>query len=714
MHGILPEVTPLERWEISQPGNVLRVFERGGGTKGEIGNPQREEDPGRPDVKLSSRGFGTQLRTDPVFLGLQKTRLLDPLPWFPGTNDQPGDYRASGCSGCHVVYANDRSREHSGPYAQFGNSGQTASADPTIPRGESGHPIRHAFTRSIPSSQCMVCHVHPGTNMVTTYFGYTWWDNEADGDTMYPKEQRHPTEGQRDEISQRNPEGAAIRGLWSDPNFLARDGQSGVQRQAQERPVRRLSQSRLGLSRRLRARPPGQLLDAKQQDRSIRPIPKNSPRPSTLRTFISKKACTASTATSSRIATATASSTASRARPSSSIAPIATAPSRNAPRCEPRVPPRPSAARLSTRCARRGASGASNGATANSTSAPMVEQEQEWEVVQTLDSITPGNPHYNEKSAVAKTLRTDGSTWGDVPADETQLAHANSSMTCYACHTSWTPNCFGCHLAMTRRTKQPMLHNEGLDTRNWTSYNFQVLRDDGYMLGVDGTVTGHRVAPARSSCAILVSSQNAESRLALLHAADGFGRRLQRAGLQHLRAAHRARARNQELHRLPRLGAARQQRLDGHAPAPGHQPVNFMGRYVYVADGNKGFEAVATAEHDEPEAVIGSDLQRMAYPDDYKQAPRAQSRADHRGPPRWRMCSTCSFAANISTPPWGRAASASTTSPTSTTRISPSASSPRRVSPLGQSLYMKTRYAMAVATPTTLGVDPLRTHAPGE
>jgi len=54
-----------------------------------------------------------------------------------------------------------------------------------------------------------------------------------------------------------------------------------------------------------------------------------------------------------------------------------------------------------------------------------------------------------------------------------------------------------------------MLHNEGITTRNYTSYNFQVLRDDIYMLAVDGTVTGHRIAPARSSCAVLVSSQNA-------------------------------------------------------------------------------------------------------------------------------------------------------------------------------------------------------------
>src|SRR5580693_8121688 len=179
--GILPEITPLERWEVSQPGNVLRVFERGAGPKGEVGEPSRDpNDAGKPDDKLSTRGFGTLLRTDPVFLGLQKTRLLDPLLSLPGTNDQPGDYRASGCSACHVIYANDRSEDHSANFAAYGNLGHSASSDPTISHEQSGHPIRHEFTRSIPSSQCMVCHIHPGTNMVATYFGYTWWDNEAD------------------------------------------------------------------------------------------------------------------------------------------------------------------------------------------------------------------------------------------------------------------------------------------------------------------------------------------------------------------------------------------------------------------------------------------------------------------------------------------------------------------------------------------------------
>ncbi|PYQ22633.1 MAG: hypothetical protein DMF81_11455, partial [Acidobacteria bacterium] len=97
-----------------------------------------------------------------------------------GTNDHPGDYRSSGCTACHVVYANDRSRSDSGPYAAFGNRGMSQTKDPTIRKDEPGHPLRHEFTESIPSAQCMTCHMHPGTSMVATYLGYTWWDNEAD------------------------------------------------------------------------------------------------------------------------------------------------------------------------------------------------------------------------------------------------------------------------------------------------------------------------------------------------------------------------------------------------------------------------------------------------------------------------------------------------------------------------------------------------------
>jgi len=222
--GILSFLDPLARWELSQPGNLLRVFERGGGPRSEIGNPLPEEDPGRPDDKLSDRGLGTLLRTDPVFLGLQKTRLLDPLLSISGTNDHPGDYRNSGCTACHVIYANDRSPAHSGPYAIHGNQGRSAQIDPTIPKNESGHPIKHEFTRSVPTSQCIVCHIHPGTNMVASYLGYTWWDNETDGDLMYPKKQHNPTDEERYRSWQANPEAAAARGLWSDAAFLEKLG----------------------------------------------------------------------------------------------------------------------------------------------------------------------------------------------------------------------------------------------------------------------------------------------------------------------------------------------------------------------------------------------------------------------------------------------------------------------------------------------------------
>src|SRR5215210_2104480 len=216
---------PLPRWEITQPGNILRVFERGGELKGlpsDIGSPNIFEINGKPDVKLSDRGLGTRLRTDPVFLGLQKTRLLDPLLSMMGTNDNPGDYRSSGCTSCHVVYANDRDPKHSAQFAKFGNNGLTQTADPTIPKNEPGHPVKHQMALGAPSASCMVCHVHPGGNMVTGYYGMTWWDNETDGNLMYPAKQPNLSEEQKEEIQLRNPEGSALRGLWGqDKNFLA-------------------------------------------------------------------------------------------------------------------------------------------------------------------------------------------------------------------------------------------------------------------------------------------------------------------------------------------------------------------------------------------------------------------------------------------------------------------------------------------------------------
>ena len=245
--GVLPLLAPLPPWETLPPADIFRVFERGGrnignlfpetGLPDELGQIQRLEEPGRPDIRQSNRGPGTGARIAVPVINIHKSRLNDPIMWFMGTNDQPGDYRSSGCAGCHVVYSNDRDPLHSGPYAQYGHSGTSVSADPTIPRNESGHPLRHEFTRAIPTSQCMICHMHQPNVFVNTFGGYTMWDYESDAPRMWPEKQRYVSEWDASgvpgvtpdqilghdkayKITSRNPEEAAIRGLWGDKGFL--------------------------------------------------------------------------------------------------------------------------------------------------------------------------------------------------------------------------------------------------------------------------------------------------------------------------------------------------------------------------------------------------------------------------------------------------------------------------------------------------------------
>src|SRR5215813_3901515 len=715
--GILPQLEPLLRWETSQPGNVLRVFERGGEKKGEIGNPKKDEDPGKPDDKLSDRGFGTELRTDPVFLGLQKTRLVDPVMPLPGTNDHPGDYRASGCAACHVIYANDRDPLHSAQYASHGNSGFSASSDPTIPKNEPGHPIRHAFTRAIPSSQCMVCHIHPGTNMLTTYFGLTWWDNEIDGEKMYPKEQHNPSEEERYEAALKNPEAAAARGLWRDQKFLAEVGSLEFNKQLKTTQFADFHGHGWVFRGVYKHDRKGNWLD---KDDKVIPFddPNRFGKVVHLADIHLEKGmqctdchfgqdnhgngkiygepraaveidCIDCHGTINKKATLTTSGFAAP---------------------DPALPTWPRGHRLDalrTPWGLRRFENRDNKIIQRS----MTDPNKEWEIIQTVDTITPGSVHFNPKSLRAKLMGKDGNALASVPPDEKNLAHGNSSMTCYACHTSWTPTCFGCHLQMTANVRRPMLHNEGLMTRNYTSYNFQVLRDDIYMLGVDGTVTGHRIAPARSSCAILVSSQNANREWLYYTqqtiSAPGFSGQAYSTFVPHtVRAKETKQCSDCHVSQQNDNNAWMAQLL-----LQGTNFMNFMGRYVYVATGTKGFEAVAVAEHDEPEAIYGSDLHRIAYPDDYKKFVKRnreletsfehdgnildiQARGEYAYAAMGKDGVRVFDIANVDNKGFSE-------------RIT---SAP--VSPLGQKFYVSTKNAQAVASPTTLGVDPLRKQLP--
>jgi hypothetical protein len=80
--------------------------------------------------------------------------------WTEGAR-RAGDYRGSGCSACHVLYADD---------------GLSRTGDPTIPNDEPGHPIKHEITTKIPAVQCVHCHNRGGRTGVS-YLGMM----ESDG-----------------------------------------------------------------------------------------------------------------------------------------------------------------------------------------------------------------------------------------------------------------------------------------------------------------------------------------------------------------------------------------------------------------------------------------------------------------------------------------------------------------------------------------------------
>ena len=259
-----------------------------------------------------------------------------------------------------------------------------------------------------------------------------------------------------------------------------------------------------------------------------------------------------------------------------------------------------------------------------------------------------------------------------------------------------------------------MLHNEGLDDAQLHHYNFQVLRDDIYMLGVDGTVTGNRIAPVRSSCAVLVSSQNANRDWLYYQqqtvSAEGFSGQ----AFSTFVSAHRAREGDQALHRLPRLARERQQRLDGAAAAAGHQLRELHGPLrLRRRRATSGFEAVAVAEHDEPPAVYRQRPAEARLSGRLQEAfvaapPRTRrSRSSRRQRPRRAGC-----AANISTRRMGKGGFRVFDIANIDNKDFSERMVTAPVSPLGQRFYVTTKYATAVASPTTLGVDPLRTASP--
>ncbi len=84
---------------------------------------------------------------------------------------------------------------------------------------------------------------------------------------------------------------------------------------------------------------------------------------------------------------------------------------------------------------------------------------------------------------------------------------------------------------MKANQRVPQNKYEGALDRNFTTYNPQVVRDDVFLLGIDGTVKKNRMAVIRSSSAVVVGSQNANREWVYSQQQTVSARGLQRARL---------------------------------------------------------------------------------------------------------------------------------------------------------------------------------------
>ena len=702
--GVIAELYPLPTWHVIPPGDVFRVFERGGRTIGtqfpEIGLPspsgsiQRLEESGRPDIRQSNRGPGTGLRVAIPVLNIHKTRLNDPFMWFMGTNDQPGDYRHSGCAGCHVVYANDREPRHSLTYAEHGRDGQTATVDPTIAgltersedgHGEAdthaapadsnheavrerGHPIRHVFTRAIPTSQCMVCHMHQPNIFLNSFLGYTMWDYESDADLMWPgpenrlpartpeeearfRSQAYPTAAQVLEVLERNPEGAAPRGLWGDVDFLREvyDRVNPIARHTQFADYHGHGWNFRAIFRRDRE---GNMLD--EDGNRIEPGDPDTFRRANEGLFVQPGAnpgravhmmdihaergmqCAdchfardnhgtgfiyGEVANEIEIGCRDCHGTAQQ------YANLRTS--------GPAAPPNGTNLELlrNEDGQRRFEWMQDDGGRRLLVQRSIVDPSIEWVVSQVRDSVDralppctpasagPTGPCFNELSARSKLMSRTGADTGrfvfgaGVPQDE--LAHPDDEIACFTCHLSWTTSCAGCHLPIEANWRTSMNRYEATETRNFATYNPQVAREDMFQLGRHMTTRGNIIAPIRSTSALILSSTNINRERIYVQqppiSAAGFSSQAFAPHFPHtVRRTETKTCSDCHVSEANDNNAIMAQLL-----LQGTNFVNFVGMHAWVGL-NGGFEAVRVTEWDEPQAVIGSYLHRFAYPDFYR------------------------------------------------------------------------------------------------
>jgi hypothetical protein len=692
--GALAAMYPLPAWTVIPPGDIFRVFERGGrnintqfpeiGLPNPTGQIQRLEEPGRPDLKQSNRGPGTGLRVAIPVLNIHKTRLNDPFMWFMGTNDQPGDYRHSGCAACHVVYANDREPRHSLIYAKHGRDGQTITVDPTIagklehgdghgsghgavkqpghdnshggyelaegdngPVKEKGHPLQHVFTRAIPTSQCMNCHMHQPNIFLNSYLGYTMWDYESDAPAMWPKEQKYPTAAEALEVLARNPEAAAPKGKWADLDFLRNvyDLNPGL-KDTQFADYHGHGWNFRAIFKRDRE---GNLLDAagnivdnddpekwRKGDEGKFVEPGVNPGKTVhMMSIHAEKGmqCADCHYAQDSHGNGLIYGEVANAIEIGCVDCHGTADAYPTLRTSgPAAPPKGHDLTLL-----RNPDGKRRFEWMYDESGyrvliqrSIVDPDLEWKVSLVKDAVDPGlpacgpdgvpsdGPCFNAKAARSKLMSAKGAEsglfefgTGIAPEDR---AHKSPDMACFTCHLSWTTSCGGCHLPIEANWKTAEHHFDGEETRNFATYNPQVARDQMFQLGRHQTTKGNQIAPIRSTSALVLSSTNINRERIYVQqppiSAAGFSSQAFAPHFPHtVRKTETKMCSDCHLSVNDDNNAIMAQTL-----LLGTNFVNFVGLNAWAGLDN-GFEAVRVTEWDEPQAVLGSYLHKYAYPD---------------------------------------------------------------------------------------------------
>jgi hypothetical protein len=457
--------------------------------------------------------------------------------------------------------------------------------------------------------------MHQPNVFVNSYYGYIMWDYESDAPFMWPEKQRYPTIAEIRKILDRNPEEAAIRGKWGDPEFLKEVSSLNPKlKDTQFADYHGHGWNFRAVFKRDRH---GTLLD--KAGKAVADDDPNKFKKAVHLTSIHMELgfqcvdchfaqdshgnghiygevaaaieidCADCHGTATRYPTLFTSGPASQ--PSGTdMSLLRTQDGRK--RFEWRE------GKLYQRAA--------------------LDPDKEWEVKLVKDTVNPASANYNPKAARAKLMATgDSMQWGP-GVDPAKYAHGDDKMTCYTCHLSWTTSCAGCHLPIQANARTDRLHYEGGETRNYATYNPQVARDDMFQLGHHGPVKGSRIAPIRSSSALVLSSTNINRERIYIQqppiAASGFSSQAFAPHYPHTeRTTETKTCSDCHISQQNDNNAIMAQLL-----LQGTNFVNFVGYNAWIGE-EKQVAAVQVTEWDEPQAVIGSYLHQYAYPDYFAQ-----------------------------------------------------------------------------------------------